>query len=1195
MEFKAGQIVAERYQLRLLLGRGGMGSVWRARSLVDDTVVALKLLNAGDADPRPLAARFMREARAASALTSPHIVRVIDFGVDAAIPFIAMELLEGESLAARLRRVARLTASDTATLISEVASGIAHAHAAGIVHRDLKPDNVFLAISGDGAVAKVVDFGIAKVIDEPGSGVALTEPNAVLGTPQYMAPEQIQGASVDYRADLWSLAVIAFECLTGVRPFRAATFGELSSAVCSKPIPIASAVAFVPDGFDAWFARGTDRDPAGRFQGAAELADALMRVCATAGAVEPADSRSTPNIQELTAIESGATRSGVTSPAQTAARQVLLASSVEAEAQLMERLGDHYPRLLDKQRELFRSVGLAQGGVICDESSSSAMLAFGQPEDAVLAAVQLQRLASGLQWPAGAVVRWQMAIDVCGQPATSAGISMRDRALVRELSRIAHGGQILLTSAVRQRLSPLAGIVLTELGEHHVDADHPATLRLFQAHAQDLLGEFGPLRVGLAAHHNLPAEATEFVGRDAELEEVEQLLAEARLVTLVGPGGIGKSRLARRAAARRMAAAPDGVYFVPLAAVRDPQFVASAVACVLGVVEQGSRPAIDVLVQHMAGREMLLVLDNFEQVIEAAADLARLSREAPKLSLLVTSRVPLHLEGERVYAVPPLGLPALDGVIDLDDLARHDAVSLFVNGARRANADFSLDERNAPAVAEIVRLLDGLPLAIELAAARTRVSPPDQLKRELKQRQTSLRDRSGDVARRHQTLHDVIAWSHELLGPAERALFRRLSVFVGGFSGRDVDAVVADALTGDGTAGLHQLVDKSLVRREVSDGRERLLMLECIREFAAEELEKADEGRALRARHAQFYRDLAVETEPGLRREGATSARDHLAAENGNLRAALEWCLREGAADTGIEIAANIWRYWQSVGWLQEGRRWLVELLAKPELSVTMRAKGLSALAALAYWQGDYPTAIARYRDALDLYQNLGDRLDVASALFGLSTSTTWSGDSATGERLANEALAIFEDLGAREQIGMVRMAQGFARWMQGDLAGARPLWETSVEIAREAGDGLEAAHKALALASITFQEGRTDEALRSSIASMNELLDRRNVALTVMAIDWIAAMIVERTPELAGRLAGAAAQLRSPLGGGMRPEACGLPNVREVASHRLTNDGFTRAYNAGRRLSLAHAVDIARGVIDLDAATAIQTGDNLS
>ena len=208
-----------------------------------------------------------------------------------------------------------------------------------------------------------------------------------------------------------------------------------------------------------------------------------------------------------------------------------------------------------------------------------------------------------------------------------------------------------------------------------------------------------------------------------------------------------------------------------------------------------------------------------------------------------------------------------------------------------------------------------------------------------------------------------------------------------------------------------------------------------------------------------------------------------MAAENGNLRAALEWCLREGASDTGIEIAANIWRYWQSVGWLQEGRRWLVELLAKPELSVTMRAKGLSALAALAYWQGDYPAAIARYRDALDLYQNLGDRLDVASALFGLSTSTTWSGDSATGERLANEALAIFEDLGAREQIGMVRMAQGFARWMQGDLAGARPLWETSVEIAREAGDGLEAAHKALALASITFQEGRTDEALRSSIA----------------------------------------------------------------------------------------------------------------
>ena len=1188
MEFQAGQIVAERYQLRLLLGRGGMGSVWRARSLVDDTVVALKLLNPGNADPRPLAARFMREARAASALTSPHIVRVLDFGVDAAIPFIAMELLEGESLAASLRRVTRLTASATATLISEVASGIAHAHAAGIVHRDLKPDNVFLASSGEGAVAKVVDFGIAKMIDELGSAGALTEPNAVLGTPQYMAPEQIKGASVDYRADLWSLAVIAFECLTGVRPFRAATFGELSIAVCSRPIPVPSAVAFVPDGFDAWFAKGTNRDPTGRFQSAAELAGALTRLCAHGDF--------TVTTQQTTAIETGATRSGVTTPPQTAARQVLLASSVEAEAQLMERLGDHFPSFLEKQRELFRSVGLAQGGVICDESSGSAILTFSQPEDALLAAVQLQRLASGQQWPAGAAVRWQMAVDTCAQPATTAGAPIPDRARVRELSVIAHPGQILLTAAVREQLmSPLAGIILTDLGEHHVEADRPAILRLFQAHAQGLLGEFGPLRVGPAARHNLPAEATEFVGRGGELKEVDQLLAEARFVTLVGPGGIGKSRLARRAAARRMGAAPDGVYFVPLAGVRDSQFVASAVARVLGVVEQGGRPAIDVLVQHVAAREMLLVLDNFEQVIEAAPDLARLSREAPKLSLLVTSRVPLHLEGERVYAVPPLGLPALDGVIDLDDLARHDAVSLFVNGARRANADFSLDERNARAIAEIVRLLDGLPLAIELAAARTRLSPPDQLKRELKQRQTTLRDGSGDVALRHQTLHDVIAWSHELLSPAERALFRRLAVFVGGFTERGVDAVVADAATDDGSAGLRQLIDKNLVRREVHEGRERLLMLECIREFAAEELEKADEGRALRARHAQFYRDLAVETEPGLRREGATSARDQLVAENGNLRAALEWCLHEGAADTGIEVAANIWRYWQSVGWLQEGRRWLVELLARPELSVTARAKGLSALAALAYWQGDYPTAIARYRDALDLYRNLGDRLDIGTTLFGISTSTTWSGDSATGERLANEALVIFEELDAREQIGMVRMAQGFARWMQGDLAGARPLWETSVEIAREAGDGLEAAHKALALASITFQEGRTDEALRASIASMNELLDRRNVALTVMAIDWIAAMIVERTPELAGQLAGAAAQLRGPLGGGMRPEACGLPNVREVASHRLTNDRFTRAYNSGRRLSLAHAVDMARRVIDLDTTTALQAGQDFS
>ena len=209
--------------------------------------------------------------------------------------------------------------------------------------------------------------------------------------------------------------------------------------------------------------------------------------------------------------------------------------------------------------------------------------------------------------------------------------------------------------------------------------------------------------------------------------------------------------------------------------------------------------------------------------------------------------------------------------------------------------------------------------------------------------------------------------------------------------------------------------------------------------------------------------------------------------KNGNLRAALEWCLREGAADTGIEIAANIWRYWQSVGWLQEGRRWLVELLAKPELSVTMPApRACLRWLALAYWQGDYPTAIARYRDALDLATKTSAIAWTSPARFsGSARNTTWSGDSATGERLANEALAIFEDLGAREQIGMVRMAQGFARWMQGDLAGARPLWETSVEIAREARRRARRRRtRPLALASITFQEGRTDEApaLRRSL-----------------------------------------------------------------------------------------------------------------
>jgi tetratricopeptide (TPR) repeat protein len=408
-------------------------------------------------------------------------------------------------------------------------------------------------------------------------------------------------------------------------------------------------------------------------------------------------------------------------------------------------------------------------------------------------------------------------------------------------------------------------------------------------------------------------------------------------------------------------------------------------------------------------------------------------------------------------------------------------------------------------------------------------------------------------------------------------MLRRLGAFAGGFSPDSVRSVALAPPVTDVDRLLTSLVAKSLVRREPSSGEDRFSMLESIRAFAEEELEKSGEASDVRHRHAARFLVLAEEAEPALRRAGPAAAQSRLAADEANIREALRFCLAAGEADSGLRIAGALWRFWQSAGRLEEGRRWLSDFLDFPGASVRARARGLSALAGLAYWQGQYDVALAHYRAARELYERSGDLLGVADTLFGMSTASSWGGDPTAGARLAEEALDRFEQIGAREQMGMVRMAQGFARWMQGDLAGARPLWESSIAIAREVGDHVEAAHKRLALASITFQEGRHAQAMVEALDAMEELQQHGNVPLTIMALDWIAALGAEEEPERCARLAGAAAELRRRLGGGMRPEACGLTNARDVAARLLDPTALERAWREGTRMPLEEAVEHAR------------------
>jgi predicted ATPase len=674
----------------------------------------------------------------------------------------------------------------------------------------------------------------------------------------------------------------------------------------------------------------------------------------------------------------------------------------------------------------------------------------------------------------------------------------------------------------------------------------------------------------------MPLQRTSFIGREQELAQGAELLERSRLLTLTGAPGSGKTRLALRLAADRRSDFPHGSFFVPLAAITDPRRVDGAVARTLGLREVQGETALESIKAFLRDRRVLLTLDNFEQVLEAAAQVGELLDAAPDLTIVVTSRAPLGLIGEQEFPVPPLSIPSIDDLPDLEALAAYDAVALFVARAQAAEPDFALDTGNAAAVAEIAARLDGLPLAIELAAARVKLLTPQDLLSRLEQRLALLTGGPTDVVDRHRTMRNSIDWSHELLEPEERVLFRRLGVFVGGFT-LEAATAVADLPDVDIFDGVGSLLSRSLLYRPVDLGQARFVMLEMMREFALEQLDSAGEKEEVAKRHAYYFCHVAEETEPELTRETQRTAMGLFSQELDNIRAALRFALDADDPDVGLSLASCIWRFWQSSGQLSEGRQWLESLLASQGASDPARAKGLSGLAGLAYWQGDYREALTRYEEALDLYRAVGDRFNEAETLFGLSMAATWNGDPDTGERLAGEARSVFEGLGAKEGIGKVHMAQAFSLHRKGDLAAARPLWQAALGISRELGDQHLAITQLIGLAMCVFEDGDVGEALSIALEAVNEATDAENVQLAVWMLDFVAAFAASAAPEGAVRVAGAVEALRQQAGGGMPLAPLDLEDARSVAARVLSPESLDQAWAEGRAMTLDQAVECAK------------------
>ncbi|HEY6149205.1 MAG TPA: adenylate/guanylate cyclase domain-containing protein [Gaiellaceae bacterium] len=590
----------------------------------------------------------------------------------------------------------------------------------------------------------------------------------------------------------------------------------------------------------------------------------------------------------------------------------LLFSDIEGSTRLLQRAGEAYAELLADHRRLLREAFASNRGFEMDNEGDAFFVAFESANDAAAAAADAQRALAAHDWPDEHEIRVRMGLHT-GEPQAVDGryVGLVVHAAARIMAA-GHGGQVLVSESTRALLDDR--FQLRDLGAHRLK-DLPGTQQLFQLHVEGLPGDFPPVKTLDHRPTNLPLEPNAFIGRTRELKEAWSLLTreDARLLTLIGTGGAGKTRLALRLASGAVEHFPNGVFFVSLAPVRDWELVVPSIVQTLGLREQPGESALETLGEYLRDRRILLLLDNFEQVLPAAPALSGLLGSAPGVNLLVTSRTPLRLAGERTYSVPPL--------VDSE------SVNLFVERAQAADADFAVTDENARAVSEICARLDGLPLAIELAAPRVRTLPPAALLRRLDDRLKLLTGGANDAEERQRTIRATIEWSYDLLPDAERSLFAQLGVFVGGCRLEAAEELCKADL--DILDGLQALVENSLVRRRAdADGEPRFWMLETIREYACELLEAGGTADEARRRHAEHFAAEAERLDVDSRTGDYSAALARLDEERNNMRTAFAWARGAGDGDLMLRLATALWGFWAARGYIAGGQRALEDALA---------------------------------------------------------------------------------------------------------------------------------------------------------------------------------------------------------------------------------------------------------------------------
>jgi predicted ATPase/class 3 adenylate cyclase len=742
-----------------------------------------------------------------------------------------------------------------------------------------------------------------------------------------------------------------------------------------------------------------------------------------------------------------------------------LFTDIEGSTALVRRLGEGlYAQLIADHNSLIRSGLAAHDGREVDTQGDAFFAVFSSPQACVAAVIEMQRALEAHAWPAGEHVRVRMGVHTGEASETATGLVGLDVHRAARVAAVGYGGQVLLSEAaavlVRDALPP--GAALTDLGVHRLkDLGRPE--RIFQLRAAGLQAEFPPLRSlgNPALPNNLPAQLTAFIGRDRELSEVRALVESSRLVTLTGAGGCGKTRLSIQLAAELLDGSGDGVWLVELAAVTDEDAVAPAVCQALGIATQPGRPALETLLDALAPQDVLIVLDNCEHLIGGCAKAAdAILRRCPRVHLVATSREPLDIGGEAVYRVPPLSLPR-PGESGLAAAGSSDAVALFVDRARAQGTGLVVDEQTAPLVVSISRRLDGLPLAIELAAARLRSLSLRDLADRLDQRFSLLTGGSRTALARQQTLRATVDWSYSLLHGAERSLLRRLSVFAEGF---DLDA--AEAVCGFGdiealeVAGLlGSLVDKSLVVAEPVEEALRYRLLETIRQFAAERLAgDGGEAAAVAAAHCAHYLSTAEKAAPHLTGAGQGSWLARLDTDQANLRRAAAHAA--GSADGTAQVlrlGVALRRYWMARSRDEEALALLMPVLDRPEARAEPELFGAALVtAAIAARYADVTAALRLGDQAVKLARQLGTGRLLIESLAALSFAHYFAGQPERGLRPGREAVERARQLGDDVLLGTSLMEYLHSYALM-DPAHAGPLFTEAIACTLRSGDHLVA------------------------------------------------------------------------------------------------------------------------------------------